>query len=71
MKLDSFKDKLNKSGIKSEVADIVYPTLAIIAYLKSLNFKKTAYVIGTIAMKQELKEAGFSVAPDEVRTYVR
>lgn len=62
-----FNQKLTKIGIKSIAdEDIVYPTLAIISYLKSIHFNKTVYVLGTDAMKLELKEAGFSVVTNEV-----
>lgn len=66
MTLSLFNERLNKMSIKSSEEDIVYPTLGIIWYLKSNNFDKKIYCLGTQSMKQELKEAGFDVVRSDV-----
>lgn len=62
MKLDVFNARLNNMGINSVTGDIVYPTLAIIAHLKSLNFKKKVFLIGTSSMREEFEESGLKLA---------
>lgn len=66
MKFDDFKKKLANIGIECNSDDIVYPTLAIIDLLKSMDFNKKVYVIGTRAMKQELQEGGLILNEDGV-----
>lgn len=71
MKFDDFKKKLTNIGIECASDDIVYPTLAIIDFLKSMDFDKKVYVIGTRAMKQELQEGGLNVNEDGVSKKVK
>lgn len=68
MTLPVFNDRLCKMNLQSKKEDIVYPTLAIIWYLKSKNFNKTVFCLGPKAMKSELEEAGFKVANTGVST---
>ncbi|KAF5285311.1 hypothetical protein FQA39_LY04410 [Lamprigera yunnana] len=44
------------------VTNLITPCVAIISYLKSINFVKTIFLLGTPAMKQDLIDAGFDVA---------
>lgn len=55
-----FEKRLPNFKVNSE--DLIYPTLAIIDYLKSINFNKELIVIGEPVMKDELKAAGFNLA---------
>lgn len=62
MTLPVFNERLRKMNLNSSIEDIVYPTLAIIWYLKSKNFNKTVYCLGPKSMKTEFEEAGIKVA---------
>ncbi|KAF2896187.1 hypothetical protein ILUMI_09990, partial [Ignelater luminosus] len=58
--LGVFQERL--PNFKVTLEDIIHPTLAIIDYLKSINFNKEILVISANAMKNELKAAGFDLA---------
>lgn len=62
MTLPVFNERLRKMNLNSNKEDIVYPTLAIIWYLKSKSFNKSVYCLGPKSMKTELEEAGIKVA---------
>lgn len=70
MKFDDFKKNLASIGIECSADDIVYPTLAIIDFLKSMDFDKKVYVIGTKAMKREFQEGGLQLSADGVSEVV-
>lgn len=61
MTLPNFNERLKKMGLNSSTDDIVYPTQAMIWYLKSQNFNKSIYCLGPKSMKIELEEAGFNL----------
>lgn len=54
-KFDQFEYKIN-------LDDLVYPTLAMIDHLKSIDFDKEVYLISFPVMREEFKKAGFKLA---------
>ncbi|KAF2898597.1 hypothetical protein ILUMI_07573 [Ignelater luminosus] len=58
----------DKTDCKINLDDVVYPTLAMIDYFKSINFDKEIYVLGFPIMKKEFEKAGFKLAdlPDKM-----
>lgn len=64
--LEQFHKKLNNSGFNSKKEDIIYPTLAIIDYLKSINFQKKVFLIGFNAVKNDFENVGIEVADSGV-----
>ncbi|EFA02139.1 Pyridoxal phosphate phosphatase-like Protein [Tribolium castaneum] len=68
--LDSFHKQLNSSGFDLRKEEIILPTQAMIAYLKSKNFTNSIFILGMPAMKEAFKEAGFKVANNENWTKV-
>lgn len=60
VKLELYQNALSNLAINLD--NIIYPTLAIIDYLKSINFDKELFVIGYTLMKNEFREAGFKLA---------
>ncbi|KAF5285310.1 hypothetical protein FQA39_LY04409 [Lamprigera yunnana] len=44
------------------ITNVITPCVVMISYLKSINFVKTIFLLGTPAMKQDLIDAGFDVA---------
>ncbi|KAF5301413.1 hypothetical protein FQA39_LY02142 [Lamprigera yunnana] len=44
-----------------DITDVITPCVVIIAYLKSIDFNKTIFLIGTQYMKQDFVNAGFKV----------
>ncbi|KAF2898598.1 hypothetical protein ILUMI_07574 [Ignelater luminosus] len=61
-------EKFDQHEYKVNLDDIVYPTAAMIDYLKSIDFDKEIYLIGFPIMKEEFKKAGFKLAdlPDKI-----
>ncbi|KAG5896761.1 hypothetical protein JTB14_031740 [Gonioctena quinquepunctata] len=53
-----------REGFNVEIEDMMNPILSIIFYLKSIDFNRKIYAIGTQVFKDELRKAGFEVAPD-------
>ncbi|XP_030745513.1 4-nitrophenylphosphatase-like [Sitophilus oryzae] len=45
--------------------EVLRPDLAIIWYLKSINFDKEVYIVGVKALKDTIKKSGFKVHEDE------
>ncbi|XP_076252641.1 uncharacterized protein LOC143191452 isoform X2 [Rhynchophorus ferrugineus] len=55
-------DRLAEFEIKKD--EILRPDLALIWYLKSINFDKEIYVVGFKSLKETLQQAGFRVHDD-------
>ncbi|XP_064214928.1 uncharacterized protein LOC661964 [Tribolium castaneum] len=70
---DDYFQQLKSAKIASQKSDLVQPTLAIIDYLKKINFSKEIYLIGMTALQRDLEKAGFKIseyAPDQVEENV-
>ncbi len=70
--VDDYSDKLNKFGFPARPQDIITSSMAIAHYIKSnhedLKGKK-AYVVGSDALKDEIKSIGLElVAGEEAKT---
>lgn len=65
--LETIYSKLKDAGFETDTyTEVITPTYAIIDYLKSINFNKSIYIIGTNAFKEILRRSGFSLVPDPV-----
>jgi ribonucleotide monophosphatase NagD (HAD superfamily) len=64
--LHFYTKQLQSAGFDIEQDDLITPALAMIAYLKKLNFTKEIYVIGMTALRKELERAGFHLADNPV-----
>lgn len=60
--LKKLMEKFDQYGYDAQLDDIVYPTEAMIDYLKSINFDKEIYLLSLNVMKEEFKKAGFKLA---------
>lgn len=61
------KKALMKTGIEEiKLTDIVIPSLAVIEYLKSINFNRKIFIFGTHLMKQDFINEGFTVSDSKV-----
>lgn len=60
--LAKYQEVFNSLKLGAEIGDIVFPTLAIIDYLKRIKYDKEIFVLGTLAMKKEFVDAGFKLA---------
>lgn len=47
-------------------SEVVTPTYAIIAYLKSINFDKSIFALATLEFKEALRQNGFTLIPEPV-----
>ncbi|KAG5877029.1 hypothetical protein JTB14_005251 [Gonioctena quinquepunctata] len=56
--------KLKHFNYSANFEDIVNPLLGVIDYLKENNVETQLYVVGSYTYKNELRKAGFVVAPD-------
>ncbi|KAF2904358.1 hypothetical protein ILUMI_01816 [Ignelater luminosus] len=68
-RMEDFQKKLNNCHFDVQLDNTAFPTLAIISYLKKINFKKEIYLFGFPAMRQEFLKAGFKLAhsgPDRI-----
>lgn len=63
--VDKYVMKIQAMGYNATKEQILIPGVVIAAYLKSVNFKKKAYVIGTKSLVATLKEAGIDCQGDE------
>lgn len=63
---DTIFKTLNKYGFNVDKNDIVTPTLAIIAYLQSIEFNKKILFLSSSYMKQDFTKAGFNLADFKV-----
>ncbi|KAK4887289.1 hypothetical protein RN001_003560 [Aquatica leii] len=59
---------VTKIDSEFEIDSIVVPSQPIIAYLKSLQFNKEAFVLGSEIMKREFVEAGIKVSEKKINT---
>ncbi|CAG9768509.1 unnamed protein product [Ceutorhynchus assimilis] len=66
--IDMYLARMKGFGVTRE--EVIRPIRALIWYLKKLKFDKEVYVVGTQALKDELKEAGFKVVYNEVSPMV-
>lgn len=64
--LEVIISRLKVIGYRHGIEDICNPAAAIIDYLKKIKFDKQLYVIATSTVKNDLKNAGFTVIPDPV-----
>ena len=65
--IEVYHGQLKKAGFDIEPDEIITPALAMISYLKKINFTKEIYVIGMSAIRKELQQAGFKLAETGVR----
>jgi HAD superfamily hydrolase (TIGR01457 family) len=62
-----YAEKLQSMGIAAESRDVITSVMAVVYYLKK-NFApvgKTAFVVGTASMKEEISKAGLVIKEDE------
>ncbi|KAK5641514.1 hypothetical protein RI129_010061 [Pyrocoelia pectoralis] len=55
-------DALAQYHDEVKTSDIITPTRAIISYLKEARFSKEIYILGTLSMKEDFQNAGFTLA---------
>lgn len=63
-----YAEKLQSMGITAEADDVITSVMAVVYYIKK-NFStvgKTAYVVGTASMKEEISKAGLILKEDEL-----
>ncbi|CAH0560987.1 unnamed protein product [Brassicogethes aeneus] len=68
-----FHERLEKCKFGSEKDSFVFPTMAMIDYLKSVNFNKEIFMLASLSMRSEIKRAGFKLAangPDKITATV-
>ncbi|XP_046742252.1 glycerol-3-phosphate phosphatase-like [Diprion similis] len=65
LSMKDFLKKLHTQGFPAKKEQIIIPSLVVVWYLKSIDFKGEAYVIGTEPFKNVLRENGIKVAPPE------
>nr|QYV43148.1 phosphoglycolate phosphatase 2 [Colaphellus bowringi] len=56
--------RLHGTGFGAQLDDLTSPVLAIVSYLKHVNFNRKAFVLGTKELKEEIRKAQFDVAED-------
>lgn len=66
---ETIKTKLSLNNFDPTM-EVINPATAIIAYLKSINYKKMLYAIVSKEFKQELIKEGFLLAPEPVSTWI-
>lgn len=59
-------ERLINDKFNVELEDIVNPYLAVVDYLKKINFQKKIYAIASQSYKEKLKSEGFKLAEDPV-----
>ncbi|RZC42464.1 phosphoglycolate phosphatase 2-like [Asbolus verrucosus] len=67
---DFYLKQLKSAGFELEKDDLITPALAMVSYLKKLQFTKEIYLIGMTALRKELERGGFKVAeygPDRIK----
>ncbi|CAG9819788.1 unnamed protein product [Phaedon cochleariae] len=62
--VDAIYGRMKQCGISGEPEDIVNPLVGVVDYLKKIKFNKELFVLASNVYKNELRKAGFKVAPD-------
>ncbi|XP_012261605.2 glycerol-3-phosphate phosphatase-like [Athalia rosae] len=62
LSIDNFVKKLERLGFPAKKHQVVVPSLVVAWYLTSIDFKGEAFVVGTTAFKNVLRDAGVKIS---------
>lgn len=59
--VENFREQLEKVGLQLDERDLVNSVIAIVHYLRKINFEGKLYVVGSIEMRKRLRNEGFDI----------
>lgn len=59
--VENFREQLEKVGLQLDEFDLVNSVIAIVHYLRKVNFVGKIYVVGSIEMRKRLSNEGFDI----------